>query len=105
MEIEELKQFCESSDFTPETKHKIATVLAGKAVLDYDTYAAVKEILQQELDSDFAEAGVDLSDDPEAQAEEAKYEAEMHELDKLMEGDMDFIEKEKADLDTMSANE
>lgn len=52
MDIEELKQFIQSSDFTSGTKQKIDVILAGKAVLDYDLYNAVKEILQQELDSD-----------------------------------------------------
>ena len=62
MDIQELRQFIETSDFTPETKQKISIILAGKAVLDYDTYAGVKEVLQQELDNDFDEAGVgDLS--------------------------------------------
>ena len=98
MDIEELKQFIESSDFTPETKQKIAVMLSGKAVLDYDTYAGVKEILQQELDSDFKEAGIDLSDDPEAQNAEKKYELALEEIESSMEEDTQFIEEKTKNL-------
>ena len=84
MDIEELKQFIESSDFTHETKQKIAGMLAGKAVLDYDVYNAVKEILQQELDSDFKEVGVDL---PEGEGgdDASKYEAGLVQVDQKIE--------------------
>ena len=102
MDIEELKQFIESSDFTPETKQKIAVMLAGKAVLDYDTYAGVKELLQQELESDFKEAGIDLTDDPEAQEEEKKYETALEQIDASMEEDMNFIEEKTKNLSDMS---
>ena len=102
MEIEELRQFIESSDFTPETKQKISVVLAGKAVLDYDTYAGVKEILQQELDDDFESEGIDVSEDPEAQKIEADYEAELGEIDADMKDDMDFVESETDALDENS---
>ncbi len=99
MEIEELRQFIQASDFTPQTKQKIAVMLAGKAVLDYDTYAGVKEILQQELDSDFKEAGVDLSNDPQDQADELAYEAELEQLNATLDNDLQFIEEEKKKLE------
>jgi len=103
MDIEELRQFIETSDFSPETKQKISIILAGKAVLDYDTYAGVKEILQQELDHDFDEAGVgDLSDDPEAQEIESAYESEMENINTTMQEDMDFVDQETAKLDEMN---
>ena len=102
MDIEELKQFIDASDFTPETKQKVSIVLAGKAVLDYDTYAGVKEILQQELDSDFKEAGVDLTNDTEAQGIEKKYEAALEEIDASLIEDEKFIENETKRLDEIS---
>ena len=103
MDIEELRQFIETSDFTPETKHKISVILAGKAVLDYDTYAGVKEILQQELDNDFDEAGVgDLSDDPEAQELEAEYESNMEDINATMQEDMNFVNQETKKLNDMN---
>ena len=102
MDIEELKQFIEASEFTPETKQKITIVLAGKAVLDYDTYAGVKEILQQELDNDFKEAGVDLTGDPEAENLEKAYEAELAEIDASLEEDNAFIEEKTKSLGDMA---
>ena len=103
MDIQELRQFIETSDFTPETKHKISVILAGKAVLDYDTYAGVKEILQQELDHDFDEAGIgDLSDDPEAQELESEYESNMQHINNTMQEDMNFVGQETKKLNEMN---
>ncbi|MEI6316510.1 MAG: hypothetical protein WCO65_02165 [bacterium] len=103
MDIQELRQFIETSDFTPETKHKISVILAGKAVLDYDTYAGVKEVLQQELDNDFDEAGVgDLSDDPEAQALEDEYESNMEDINTKMQEDLNFVDQETKKLNEIN---
>ena len=103
MDIEELRQFIETSDFTPETKQKISVILAGKAVLDYDTYAMVKEILQQELDKDFNEVGVgDVADDAEAQELESEYKSNVENLNVSMQEDMNFVESEAKKLNAMN---
>ena len=102
MDIEELKQFIEASEFTPETKQKVWIVLAGKAVLDYDTYAGVKEILQQELDKDFKEAGVDLDGDLEAEKIQKEYETSLAEIDASVEEDNMFIKAQTESLDGMA---
>lgn len=102
MDIQELKQFIEDSDFSPETKQKVTIVLAGKAVLDYDTYAGVKEILQQELDNDFKSAGVDLTGDAQAEIMERNYEAELEQINTELEKDKKFIEEETNKLNEMN---
>jgi hypothetical protein len=102
MDIEELKQFINESDFTPETKQKVMIVLAGKAVLDYDTYAGVKAILQQELDEDFKGAGVDIDNDSRGTKIEDEYESELDEVNKSLEDDKKFIEEETNKLNDMA---
>ncbi len=94
MDIQELRQFIEASDFSPETKQKVAVILAGKAILDYDTYASIKDILQQELDNDFESAGVDVSEDPEVKQAEAEYQAELEDINKEIEEDGAYIDQE-----------
>ena len=102
MDIHELEQFIEASEFTQETKKKVAIILAGKAVLDYDTYAAIKEILQQELDADFEKAGVDVSSDPDVQNAEAQYQAELDRLNAEIEEDERFIAEETKKLEAVT---
>ena len=57
--------------------------------------------MEEELEADFQEAGVDLSDDPEAQAELAKYNAELEQIEKDLADDMAYVDKELKDLDGM----
>lgn len=100
MDIQELRQFIADSEFTPETKQKVSVLLAGKAVLDYDTYNAIKEILQQELDGDYEREGIDLTDDPEMIEVEAKYKEELERMDEEMAEEIAYADNEEKKINS-----
>ena len=103
MTVQEAKEFFDGSDFSDASKAKIAQILAAKdmEVLDDETTDQIKAVMEEELEADFQEAGVDLSDDPEAQAELAKYNAELEQIEKDLADDMASVDKELKDLDGM----
>lgn len=99
MNIQELKDFFIASDYSDKTKSEIAQVLSGKIEVTPGLFAQVKDILQKELDADFKELGVDVTNDPEAQKIEKEYVDELDTIEKDLNEDMAFVEKELKELD------
>ena len=99
MNIQELKDFFINSDFTDETKATIAGILSDKTEVTPGLTANIKDILQKELDIDFKELGVDATNDPEAQKLEQEYTQELDVIEKDLNDDMAFVEKELGDLE------
>ncbi len=99
MNIQELKDFFINSDFTDETKATIAGILSDKTEVTPGLTANIKDILQKELDIDFKELGVDTTNDPEAQKLEQEYTQELDVIEKDLNDDMAFVEKELEDLE------
>lgn len=98
MTIQEAKEFFATSDFSEETKKKIAAVFEGKRALDEKVLTAVKALMQEELNKDFAESGVTLT---EAQENEAAgiYAKELEKVDTELAEDTKFVETELKALD------
>ena len=82
---------------SPETKATILKMVEGQDELTLETAGIIKDMIQAELDADFAAAGVDVSADMAAdQAEvDAKLAAVAAELDQ----DMAFVEEQMAVVD------
>jgi hypothetical protein len=99
MNIQELRDFFVKSDYSDETKAMISKILADKTEVTPGLVSEIKDILQKELDSDFNELGVDVTNDPEAQKIEQEYIEELNEIEKDLNNDMSFVEKELNDLE------
>jgi len=99
MNIQELKDFFIKSDYSDETKSVLASILADKSEVTPGLIAEIKDVLQTELDADFKEMGVDVTNDPEAQKIEKEYVEELDTIEKDLNNDMEFVEKELEELD------
>lgn len=99
MNIQELKDFFIKSDFSDGTKSVIASILSDKTEVTPGLVAQVKDVLQKELDADFKEMGVDTTNDVEAQKVEQEYMNELNTIEKDLNSDMDFVEKELGELE------
>ena len=101
MDIQEAREFFADSDFSAHTKKKIAAVLKRAAVLDIFTTEKVKALMQEELERDFAETGVDISDDPRVKKAGKKYKDDLEKIGKETKDDAAFVEKELTKLDSV----
>ena len=99
MNIQEAREFFADSDFSPETKRKIAKLLENKTVLDEFTTESIKALMQMELEKDFKEAGVEILHDPEAEEVEKEYKNDLETIEKEMKEDQDFVDTELKKLD------
>lgn len=99
MKIQELKDFFIASDYSEETKGVIAKILSDKTELTPGLFSQVKDVLQKELDADFKELEVDVTNDPEAQKIEKEYAEELDTIEKDLNEDMAFVEKELKELE------
>lgn len=99
MNIQELKDFFAKSDYSDETKSVISGILADKTEVTPGLISQVKDILQRELDSDFKELVADAKDDPEMQRIEREYVEALGVIEKDLNSDMDFVDKELKDLE------
>ena len=99
MNIQELKDFFINSEFTDSTKSVIAGILSDKTEVTPGLIAQVKDVLQKELDADFKELGVDVTNDAEAQKIEQEYVEELGVIEKDLNEDMEFVDKELKDLE------
>ncbi len=102
MNIQELKDFFIASEYSDETKKIIAAILSDKVEATPEMIFQIKEILQNELDADFKEAGVDITGDPEAEIIEKEYAEELDLIEKDLNSDMEFVEKELNELDELN---
>ena len=101
MNIQELKDFFVKSDYSDDTKSVIAQVLADKTEVTPGLVSEIKDILQKELDSDFEKLDGDVANDPEIKKAEKEYIATLDTIDKDLNSDMSFVEKELKDLEDM----
>ena len=99
MTIEEAREFFAGTDFSAETKEKIEAILSAATTLGHFEIFEIKRLMQEELDKDFAEAGVDISQNGEAQAAQAVYTAAMKNVESGFEDDVAFVETEIDALD------
>ena len=102
MNIQELQNFFATSDFSDVSKAKIAKILEGQTVAGNEIFSQVRVVMQEELDMDFKEAGVDdIYSEPEAQAIQAEYNTTLNTIEGDLAEDMAFVEKELNDLEEM----
>ena len=101
MTIQETRDFFANSDFSEASKQKIAELLEGKDGIDFGMTEQIRSIMQEELDVDFIEAGITDADVPDAAALKADYDAELAQIESELDGDMQFVEGELAELDAM----
>ena len=99
MTVQEARDFFAGSDFSTETKSKINAVLASAATLGPAEIAAIKALMQEELDKDFEETGADFSAIPEIREAEAAHGAAQAGIEKEFADDMAYIETEVAQFD------
>jgi hypothetical protein len=62
--------------------------------------ASVRDIIQAEIDADFAELGI-TNDDPEIQALDAELAANLESVQKELDEDMAYVDRELNELDSM----
>ncbi|MEI7709244.1 MAG: hypothetical protein WCI76_00850 [bacterium] len=101
MTIQELKDFFAKSDFSEASKAKIMSILDGKKEVGNEVFSQVKAVMQEELDKDFNDAGVDVSNNPEAQAAKKEYDEKLDGITNELNDDVAFVEKELTDLEVM----
>lgn len=101
MTTEEFKKFIASSSYSEDGKAKMVKLLAGEEEVSPEAFTQIKEIMQAELDKDFINAGVDVSNDPEAKAIEEEYEKTLDEIEAELGKDMAFVETELNELEKL----
>ncbi|HTE48534.1 MAG TPA: hypothetical protein VK675_01340 [Candidatus Paceibacterota bacterium] len=101
MTIQELKDFFSKSDFSEISKSKIMSILDGKEKLGNGIFSQIKAVMQEELDSDFNDAGIGVSSNPEAQAAKKDYDEKLEKIGSELDEDMNFLENELKDLEEM----
>ncbi|MCX6754951.1 MAG: hypothetical protein NT068_00220 [Candidatus Nomurabacteria bacterium] len=101
MTIPEAKDFFLKSNFSDVAKSKIMFILDGKEEMTKEIFSEIKIVMQQELDNDFAEAGVDLSNDKEAETIKKNYDDKLEKIDTDLNEDMDFVEKELKEVEDL----
>lgn len=94
MTIQELKDFFSKSDFSEASKSKIMSILEGKEELGNEVFSQIKVVMQEELDNDFKEAGVDISNDPSMQQIQKEYDDGLNKIESELKEDMSFVENE-----------
>lgn len=99
MNIQELKEFFINSDYSDETKSVLASILSDKIEITPGLTSQIKDVLQKELDIDFKEMGVDITNDIEAQKVEKEYVDELNTIEKDLNNDVEFVEKELGELE------
>jgi NifU-like protein involved in Fe-S cluster formation len=99
MTIQEAQHFFETCDFSEASKAKILELLNGKTALDLATITQIKAVMQEELDADFKEAGIDEDNDPVLKDIRGQYAKKLEEIDLELQEDMAFVETELAELD------
>lgn len=99
MKIQEIKDFFSQSDYSDETKSVISKILTDKTEVTPGLVSQIKDILQKELDADFKELGVDVKNEPEFQKIEKEYIEALDTIEKDLNADVDFVEKELKELD------
>ncbi len=104
MNIQELKEFFVKSDYSDSTKDAINKILIDKTEVTPGLIFQVKDILQTELDLDFKELGVDGPNNPEVQELEKEYIKTLDTIQKDLDGDMNFVEKEFTELEELRKN-
>jgi hypothetical protein len=100
MNISELTNHIESSELSDATKQKISALLQGQTEVTAELEASVRDIIQAEIDADFAELGI-TNDDPEIQALDAELAANLESVQKELDEDMAYVDRELNELDSM----
>jgi hypothetical protein len=100
MTIQELKTFFENSDYSTETKNAISAFLENATELTQGVLTEIKSILQKELEQDFIDAGVDVVNDPEVKEMQAEYDETVAMIEKDLQEDISFVEKEMEDIES-----
>ena len=102
MNKEQYLKEIQESPLSDETKKKIEAILASAETLSIDVMAKVRDLVQAEIDADFAELGVTIDDnDPEAKAALATLEAGLAETEKELAEDMKFVDEKVKDIDAL----
>jgi hypothetical protein len=102
MTTQELKDFVNTSDFSEATKAKALGLLEGKTEVSLELFSQLREMMEQELDTDFQEAGLsDVSTEPEVQALEGEYVKKLDDIEAELNTDMAYVESELKDLEDM----
>ena len=102
MTKDEYKKNIESSDLSTEVKAKILALLAEAGMTDA-IIDQIQDLIQADIDKDFAEAGVSLDqNDPEIVQATQTMEKESAALDQAVEDDAKFVETELTDLSGQS---
>ncbi len=104
MTMQELKDLLLKGDYSDETKSVISGILTDKTEITPGLVSQVKDVLQKELDFDFKELGVDVTSNPELQQIEKEYIEALDVVEKDLNSDMSFVEKELKDLEEMRKN-
>jgi|JI10StandDraft_1071094.scaffolds.fasta_scaffold511765_2 hypothetical protein len=100
MNITELLQKIQTSPLSDATKQSVAAILAGHDTLTIELEAQVQNIIQEEIERDFADLGVD-TDTPELHALDEQLAKELQSVDDELSEDMAYVDGELAELDKM----
>lgn len=100
MNITELLQKIQASPLSDATKQSVAAILAGHDTLTIELEAQVQNIIQEEIERDFAELGVN-ADTPELNAIDDQLAKDLQSVDDELSEDMAYVDGELAELDKM----
>jgi hypothetical protein len=100
MNITELLQKIQASPLSDATKQSVAAILAGHETLTVELEAQVQNIIQEEIERDFADLGIS-DDTPEIHAVDDQLAKDLQSVDDELSEDMAFVDEELAELDKM----
>ena len=101
-QIQKAVSFIEISDFSENAKLKMKKVLEGKTVMTPGLSNEIKEIMQNEIDQDFDEQGVDVSAEPETQEIQKKYDSALVKIETDLAEDQKFVEEQIGEVEKTS---
>lgn len=100
MNITELLQKIQASPLSDATKQSVVAILAGHETLTVELEAQVQNIIQEEIERDFADLGID-ADTPELHAIDEQLAKDLQSVDDELSEDMSYVDGELAELDKM----
>lgn len=98
MTTQELLNFIQESPLSEETKSAARVILGGHDTVTLELQGKIKDLIQAELDADFDEVGVTLSDG-EIEAERQKFNNDIAQVDADLAEDVVFVQRETDVLD------
>lgn len=99
MNILEIKDMLSGGIFSEDTVQKIENIIMDKQILSLEDEFEIKNILQSEIDNDFASMGIE--DTSEITEINEALDNDLGQVQRELSADMDTIETELRELDTM----